>query len=353
MNFKQAINAHSVTNATRNNSFHIYPWVLIPLLGLIYYTTIFLFTMMRDADYGFDWIGVLMISIQLGVIWRLSQFVLNKLLKRGWKMNFRLFIFGVIAIVLLNESLFLTLRTIYVTIRYPEFSLFNWVLITVTLLDGLLKGIMVMSFLFSLHFFKRWRLETEENERLKRNELELQNRALKSQLNPHFLFNNLNTLSGLIRQDPVIANEFLKEMSDMYRYLLKTTDTEVVPLTDEIQFAESYTRLLKKRFGKNFNYSIEVTDFDYVIPPISLHLLLENIVKHNRIDEDCPMHFTIKQKNDALFVENTINLKNNVDSTKKGLQILTEQYTFLTNKTIEINEDNNVFSVKLPLLKIK
>ncbi len=342
-----------MTNTSKNNSFRIYPWVFIPLFGLIYYTTLFMITMGRDADYGFDWIAALIISTQFGVIWWLTQFSLNKLLKRGWRMNIQLFLFGVIAIVLLNDCIFFTLRTIYVSIRYPEFSLFNWALLTIISLDGLLKGMIVLSILFSLQFFKRWRLENEENERLKRNELELQNRALKSQLNPHFLFNNLNTLSGLIRQDPVIANEFLKEMSDMYRYILKTTETEVVPLMDEVQFAESYTRLLKKRFGKNFNYSIEVNDFDYVIPPISLHLLLENIVKHNRIDAECPMHFTIKQQEGSLFVENTISLKNNVDSTKKGLQILTEQYTFLTNKTIEINEDTNLFSVKLPLLKIK
>lgn len=341
-----------MTKTTKNNSFRIYPWVFIPLLGLIHYSTLFLFSMTNDAVYGFDWIGVLIISIQLGVVWWLSQFALNKLLKRGWKLNLRLFIVGVIATLLVSECIFLTFRTIYVTIRYPEFSLFNWVLITVSLLDSLLKGIMVMSFLFSLHFFKQWRFENQENERLKRNELELQNRALKSQLNPHFLFNNLNTLSGLIRQDPAIANEFLKEMSEMYRYILKTTETEVVPLVEEVQFAESYTLLLKKRFGKNFHYSIEVNDFDFVIPPISLHLLLENIVKHNRIDDEFPMHFTIKQQEDALVVENTINRKNNVDSTKKGLQLLTEQYTFLTNKTIEIYEDNNIFSVKLPLLKI-
>ncbi len=342
-----------MTNPNKNNSLRIYTWVFIPLFGLIYYTTIFMFTMGRDADFGFDWIAALIISTQFGLIWWLSQFALNKLLKRGWRMNIQLFLFGVIAIVVLNDCIFFTLRTIYVTIRYPEFALFNWVLLTIISLDGLLKGIVVMSLMFSLLFFKRWQLESEENERLKRNELELQNRALKSQLNPHFLFNNLNTLSGLIRQDQAIANEFLKEMSDMYRYILKTTETEVVPLSDEVQFAENYIRLLKKRFGKNFNYYIEVSDLDYVLPPISLHLLLENIVKHNRIDEECPMYFTIKQKEGFLFVENTIKLKNNVDSTKKGLQILTEQYTFLTNKTIEINEDNNLFSVKLPLLKIK
>ena len=306
-----------------------------------------------DASFGFNWMVVLIISIQFGAIWAVTQFALDRLIQRGWQMNIQLFILGVISIVFLNDCLFFTLRTIYVKINHPEFPVFNWLLLALTSLEGLLKGIIVISMLFSLNFFKRWRLENEENERLKRNELELQNRALKSQLNPHFLFNNLNTLSGLIRQDQSIANEFLKEMSDMYRYILKTTDKEVVPLLDEVQFAQSYTRLLKKRFGNHFNYIIEVNDFDYVLPPISLHLLLENIVKHNRIDEEYPMHFTIKQKEGSLLVENTISRKNNVDSTKKGLQLLTEQYMFLTNKTVEIKNDNKLFSVKLPLLKMK
>ena len=153
--------------------------------------------------------------------------------------------------------------------------------------------------------------------------------------------------------DQSIANDFLKEMSDMYRYILRTTDQEVVPLNDEIQFAKNYSYLIKKRFGKNFNYSIEVNDLDYVLPPISLNLLLENIVKHNRIDDNHPMDFTIKQTEDWLSVENRIHLKNNVDSTKKGLHILAEQYKFLTKRTISICNENNMFLVKLPLLKIK
>ena len=142
-------------------------------------------------------------------------------------------------------------------------------------------------------------------------------------------------------------------MSDMYRYILKTTDKEVVPLNDEIQFAKNYSYLLKKRFGKNFKYAIEVNDLNYMLPPISLHLLLENIVKHNRIDDNHPMDFTIKQTEDWLCVENKINLKSNVDSTNKGLHILAEQYKFLTKRTINISNTNNVFLVKLPLLKIK
>lgn len=342
-----------MTKSIKNNRSWMYPWLFIPLIGLIYYSTFFMMSMTADSSYGFDWFIVLVITVQFSIIWLLSQSVLNKLIKKGWQMNLKLFIFGVVAIVLINDCLFIILKSIYVSIYHPELPTFNTLSLALSTLEGLLKGIIVISMLFTLHFFRQWRSENEENERLKRNELELQNRALKSQLNPHFLFNNLNTLSALIQQDSSIANEFLNEMSDMYRYILKTTDKEVIPLQDEIQFAESYNRLLKKRFGKNFKYSIEISDMDYFLPPISLHLLLENIVKHNRIDDEYPMSFSIKQDQDYLNIENTISLKNKVNSTKKGLKILAEQYKFLSKKTIVISKEDNRFLVKLPLLKIK
>lgn len=337
----------------KNTSFKIYPLLFIPLLALIYYTTFFMMSQTSDATYGYQWPLVLVIAAQFGILWIIAQVSINKLLKKGWKMDLKLFILSVLAIVLINNGLYFTIKIILTTVFHPEFEVFNYFILGLNTLEGFLKGTLVISMLFSLNFFKRWRIENEENERLKRNELELQNRALKSQLNPHFLFNNLNTLSGLIQQDQQIANDFLKEMSDMYRYILQTTEQEVVPLKNEIQFAESYNRLLKKRFGNNFNYSIEVDDLDYMLPPISLHLILENIVKHNRIDDEYPMYFTIKQKGAYLLVENTIKLRKNVDSTKKGLKILAEQYIFLTKKTIEVSQENNKFLVKLPLLKIK
>ncbi len=337
----------------KNSVFKIYPLIFIPLLGIIYYTTFFMMSKTIDSNYGFNWFIISIITIQFGIIWLLAQVSLNKLIKKGWQMNLKLFILGVLSIVLINNGLYFFLRTIYITIYHPEFSKFSLFMLSLSTLEGFLKGIIILSMLFSLNFFKRWKIEYQENERLKKNELELQNRALKSQLNPHFLFNNLNTLSGLIQEDKVVANEFLKEMSDMYRYILKTTDEEVVPLKDEIKFAENYNRLLKKRFGKNFNYSIKISDLNYMLPPISLHLLLENIVKHNRIDDAHPMYFTIQQNGNYLFVENKINLKSNVDSTKKGLRILDEQYKFLTKKTIVISTKNNQFLIKLPLLKIK
>ena len=328
----------------KNSVFRIYPLLFIPLMGLIYYATFFMMSKTMDSRYGFDWLVAGIVTIQFGVIWLLAQLTLNALIKRGWQMNLKLFLLGIIAIVILNDLLHFSLRAIYVSIYYPELPLYDVFMLQLSTLEGFLKSVLVLSMLFSLNFFKRWKTEYQENERLKRNALELENRALKSQLNPHFLFNNLNTLSGLIQEDQSIANDFLKEMSDMYRYILKTTDKEVVPLKDEIQFAKNYSFLLKKRFGKNFNYSIEVDDLDYMLPPISLHLLLENIVKHNRIDE---------KTGDWLCVENKIHLKNKVDSTKKGLHILAEQYKFLSKRTISISNDNCVFLVKLPLLEIR
>lgn len=335
----------------KKHVFRLYPLFFIPLIGLVYYATFFMMSQTNDASFGFQWPIVAGITIQFTILWVLAQVTLNRLVKKGWLMNLQLFIFGILGIVLANNLLYFSIKTVVVTVYHPELPIYSHFILGLTTLEGFLKGTIVMSMLFSLHFFKKWEIETKENEQLKRNELDLQNRALRSQLNPHFLFNNLNTLSGLIQEDPLIANEFLKEMSDMYRYILGSTDKEVVPLRDEIQFAENYNRLLKKRFGKNFNYSIEVSDLNYMLPPISLHLLLENIVKHNRIDNEHPMHFTIQQHEDYLSIENRVNLKNNVDSTKKGLHILAEQYRFLTKKTIVINNENNLFSVKLPLLK--
>jgi sensor histidine kinase YesM len=306
-----------------------------------------------DYRYGFQWPIVFGITVQFAILWILAQLTLNGLINKGWRMNLNLFILGVFGIVIVNIILYFVIKSIVVLAIHPELSLYSHLAIGLTTLEGFLKGILVMSMLFSLRFFKQWEFEAEENRELKKNEVELQNRALKSQLNPHFLFNNLNTLSGLIQKDQGIANEFLKEMSDMYRYILKTTDKEVVPLNDEIQFAENYCYLMQKRFGKNFNYSILVNDLNYMLPPISLNLLLENMIKHNRIDSEHTMKISIIQNEGFLFVENTIHMKDKVDSTKKGLHILKQQYKFLTDQEITISQKNSIFLVKLPLLKFK
>jgi sensor histidine kinase YesM len=183
----------------KNNSYKIYPLLFIPILALIYYTTFFMMSQTTDSNYGYKWPVVFFITVQFGILWIIAQVSLNKLVKKGWHMNLKLFILSVFAMVIVNNVLYYGIKFTLLTLYQLDFPLFTYFTLGLTTLEGFLKGTLLISMLFSLNFFKRWRLENEENERLKRNELELQNRALRNQLNPHFLFNNLNTLSGLIQ----------------------------------------------------------------------------------------------------------------------------------------------------------
>lgn len=328
------------------------PWVIIPLFGLLYYSVFFIMSSTTDYDNGFNWIVVGLLGVQITVLWYFAKYRLKKTLEKSRPLNLIVFLVGILAIIIFNNAFYYSLRLILVPIFVPEYSIFQLSMFLLNCLEGFLKGIIIMSILYSITYFKEWQKELIENEQLKSNDLESQNKALKSQLNPHFLFNNLNTLSNLIKSDPKNADLFLHEMSDMYRYILKINDFEVVPLKEEIEFAKNYNYLLKKRFGNNYQCSITISDYNFSIPPISLHLLLDNIVKHNRIDDQYPIHFSITQANDYLIVTNEINLKSHVDSTGKGLLLLQQQYKFLTNRAVEITSINNQFTVKIPLLKV-
>jgi two-component system LytT family sensor kinase len=331
--------------------FKYLPWLVIPLFGLLYYSILFIMSSTTDHSDGFNWGAVGLICIQITILWYFANYRLKLSLKKNKRLTIWVFLTGILAVMLLNNGIYYGLRLILIPLFAPELVIFQETILVLNILEGLLKGFIIMSVLYSITYFSHWQKESLENEQLRSNELELENKALKSQLNPHFLFNNLNTLSSLIKTNPDNADVFLQEMSDMYRYILKINDLEVVSLKEEIDFAKNYNFLLEKRFGKNYECTIQIENYNYSLPPISLHLVLDNIVKHNRIDNQYPMRFSITQADDYLIVSNEINLKKNVDSTGKGLNLLQEQYKFLTHTKVEISEHDNLFTVKLPLLK--
>ncbi len=328
------------------------PWIAVPFFAVLYYSILLIMSMTTESETGFNWVVVLLISLRLSVLWYLAQKWLNTRKDKGRLLDVGTFVLGALGIMFLNVTIYYILRVILIPIFAPEYSIFQITIFLLNFLEGFLKGIILMSILYAINHFKQWQKEAMENERLRSNELELHNKALRSQLNPHFLFNNLNTLSSLIKSDPDTADLFLHEMSDLYRYILKTSDDELIELESEIKFAKNYNHILAKRFGKNYIVSIDIHDFNYYLPPMSLHFLLENIVKHNRIDDDYPMVFSIIQEGRFLCVRNQVNLKNNVDSTGKGLFILKEQYKYLTDREVMIEETADFFQVKLPLLKL-
>jgi sensor histidine kinase YesM len=186
---------------------------------------------------------------------------------------------------------------------------------------------------------------------------EMQLKLLQQQVDPHFLFNNLNVLSSLIEKNPKIANEFLNRLAELYRYILQTQNIEVVPIKDELDFAQSYLYLLKQRFGEAYNFEWQVSPAKIdgqMIVPAALQNLLENVIKHNAGNQSEPLQVRVNLDEEYLLVENEIRAKSHTRPTSStGLQNLTARYAYLTEQRVEITRDENFFRVKLPLLKLK
>lgn len=177
---------------------------------------------------------------------------------------------------------------------------------------------------------------------------------LKQQLNPHFLFNSLTSLSSLIHSDASVASTFLDSLSKTYRYILKSRDHELVALGSELEFSKNFIHLQKTRFEEGLEVDIQVDEQYWMlrIVPVTLQNLLENAIKHNIIDEECPLRIQIYVEQDYLVVENNVQKKKNVEtSNKQGLASLQSLYEYLSSKPVLIQETAERFVVKLPLIQ--
>ncbi|MEM6966525.1 MAG: histidine kinase [Bacteroidota bacterium] len=179
-------------------------------------------------------------------------------------------------------------------------------------------------------------------------------RLLKSQIDPHFLFNNLNTIDSMIDSNPRGAKVYLNKLSQLYRYLISSKDFEVVPLEEELEFARNYMFLIESRFGDAYQFEIldqtQSTDIQ-LIPPGALQTLLENIVKHNHGSSIAPIKTNIHITDKEIIITNNIKSKQGkVDSTGIGLTNLKSRYKLLTDSDIQIQSTEH-FTVKLPSIK--
>lgn len=173
---------------------------------------------------------------------------------------------------------------------------------------------------------------------------------LKSQLNPHFLFNNLNVLDQLIDEDKHKASDFLNEFAEIYRYVLQTSDKKIITLNEELAFAEQYFSLIQHKYGKAYQLEVEGENNSGYIVPLTLQLLIENAVQHNLGTAENPVRIAISVT-ENICVSNNTNLKRNVKSTHgRALENLNEQYNLLTNEPIKIQQFDNDFSVIIPLI---
>jgi hypothetical protein len=180
--------------------------------------------------------------------------------------------------------------------------------------------------------------------------------SLKSQIDPHFLFNSLNVLTSLISENPKQAEKFTTKLAKVYRYVLEQKSKDLIDLDEELQFAKTYMELLKMRFENAVTFQIpeKASNPNLKIIPLSLQLLLENTIKHNIVSEDQPLNVIITEENGYLKVVNNFNPKTSVEKgTKVGLKNIIDRYQLITLKKVLIEKNNQQFSIKLPLLTQK
>jgi len=206
---------------------------------------------------------------------------------------------------------------------------------------------------YSVGFFKQSQEASLANEKLRKQKIAAELSALKSQVNPHFLFNSFNVLSGLIDEDPASAQKFLGGLSKIYRHILEHRDEDLVNLGEELKFAKQYIDLQQTRFedGIVLNSKVKTSDLEKKLPTLSLQMVLENAIKHNGFSSQEPLVIDLVSENGHLVVKNNKkDRKKLVESNGLGLKNIKQRYELHNVNSFVFEDVSNHFTVKLPLI---
>jgi len=229
---------------------------------------------------------------------------------------------------------------------------FNKITFWITTSTNFLNGFIYGSFFLTYYYYQKNKQNQIKITRYNQAISESKINQLKTQLNPHFLFNNLNVLDQLIDEDKNKASDFLNEFSEIYRYVLQATDKKMVPIEEELSFAKSYFDLMQYKYGKA--YQLEVIQEEKThgnIVPLALQLLLENAIQHNLGTENNPVFIKVEISDKLTITNNIIQKKKSKITSGKALKNLKEQYSLLSNQSIEIYSSNGKFTVILPTIQ--
>lgn len=217
---------------------------------------------------------------------------------------------------------------------------------------GISVDMIVISIYYSHYLVHFWKKSVDKYEDLEQENLKAKYDALKSQVNPHFLFNSLNTLTGVVEKDQKQAVLFIKKLSDIYRYVLEQQDKELVEIAEELDFLRNYIYLTKMRYGKGFHYQINISSLNKYIVPLGLQILVENSIKHNVVSDDLPLNIQIYEEGSYLVVSNNLQKKKTIhENGAIGLENLKNRYGYLTQEPVIVQIDRTNFTVKIPIVE--
>ncbi|RAJ33074.1 sensor histidine kinase [Pedobacter cryoconitis] len=236
-------------------------------------------------------------------------------------------------------------------VLFPKYYFYTMILMYQ--FRGILINLTIYMFLYFLYQTYRSHNIELELEQVKADHLSAQYESLKQQVNPHFLFNSLNTLKSMVEINDKHVSEFILNLSDFYRFTLEQRKQDIIPLADELTILRSYIFLLSARFeeGINFQDQLPPNCATSLIPPFTLQLLVENCIKHNIVSLEQPLTISLFIKQNMLHVQNNLQLKMTAGpSLKMGLENINLRYQHLIQRSIVIEESADSFTVKLPLI---
>ncbi|MEL6969672.1 MAG: histidine kinase [Bacteroidota bacterium] len=228
-----------------------------------------------------------------------------------------------------------------------------WSHMQIAFLVGLILNIIFTLIQLAWQLNQAYYQKVIDNERFKTEITEANLAVLTHQLDPHFLFNNFNTLYYLIDEDQTLAKRFLKNLSSIYRHLLQRKDENQIPALEEYKIAQQYWSILQERYAEALQVDNQIDTqhlHEKQLPPLVLQQLLENAVKHNQIDPQQPLYIKLHSTYQAITVVNKRNPKTPTTSTGIGIPNLMARYGHLTDEEVIISETNNQYSVTIPLL---
>lgn len=236
---------------------------------------------------------------------------------------------------------------------YSGLPAIDWDVIVTVSLTNVICVLFVTHIYETVFLIKERESDLVRMERLERTKAQAELEALKYQIDPHFMFNSLNTLSHLIESNPKNASKFNERLAEVYRYILSNKDRNLVFLEEELAFLDDYFELFKLRFGEAIHMTVDIPKREmrkFLSPPISLQILLENCIKHNSFTKRAPLKIEVWREDNFLIISNNKKTKEVLNKNGIGLKNLSERYELLTELQPEIQEEDEFFRVKLPLL---
>lgn len=328
-----------------------YLWILIPLVGVLI-TMLFLLTIGEMAFRSP--VPVLMIHgiVMTAGIWTGCIVIVTWLWRRfPWEQSPWTHL--VLEIVLLSAYTMLFSWSVYLLqkkfLELPKPENLGMEIIVTLLITYFITAIHE-----SVFFYRQWMYNFSKSVRLERDNIEARYEALRAQVNPHFLFNSLNSLITMAGDNAGVT-EYVQNLSDLLRYSLRSGEKEVVLLRDETEIIKKYACLQQKRFPENLKIDIDIPEqmYHYALPPLVLQMLVENCIKHNVISSTHPLRVVISAGEECVTVRNNLQKKEASEGTGTGLANIRGRYRLLTAREIDVRDNGADFAVTIPLLRVE